>query len=86
MPTCSEKFTLNEVSEIDVYQELSNLRRKKAAGLDNFSPRLLKYAAYVLLKPLLHMINLSFKTGIVPTEWKVAKVMPVYKSGPLPTS
>ena len=28
------------------------------------------------------MINLSFKTGVVPTDWKEAKVVPVLKSGP----
>ena len=77
-PTCSEKFTLNGVSEIDVYQELDNLKRKKAAGIDNLPPGLLKDAAYVLAKPLTHLINLSFKVGMVPTYWKEAKVVPVY--------
>ena len=46
--TCSERFTLNGVTEIVVYQELNNLKRKKAAAIDDLPPGLLKDAAYVL--------------------------------------
>ena len=31
--------------------------------------------------PLLHIINLSFSTGVVPLEIKVAKTIPVFKAG-----
>eukprot|EP00794_Sanderia_malayensis_P000814 gene814-110_t len=31
--------------------------------------------------PLAHLINLSLKTSIFPTEWKAAKVIPTHKSG-----
>ena len=27
------------------------------------------------------VINLSLETGVVPSEWKVAKVIPLYKYG-----
>ncbi len=82
VPPCSEKFTLNEVSKADVYKELNKLKRKKATGLDNLPLGLLKHAASILTKPLTYVINLSIKTGMVPTDWKEAKVVPVYKSGP----
>ena len=44
---------------------------------------MLKDAALVLTKPLTFIINLSLETGVVPSEWKVAKVLPLYKSGSL---
>ena len=81
VPPCSEKIILNEVCEADVYKELNNLKRKKETGLDNLPPGLRKDAS-ILAKPLTHVINLSFKTVVVPTDWKEAKVVPVYKSGP----
>ena len=28
-----------------------------------------------------HLINLSIKSGVVPSEWKQAKVVPLFKSG-----
>ena len=32
---------------------------------------------------LTFIINFSLKSGVVPSEWKVAKVIPLYKSGSL---
>ena len=77
------QFTFKPVKELEIFKELKNLKRKKASGPDNFPPGLLKDAALVLTKPLTFIINLSLKTGVVPSEWKVAKVIPLYKSGSL---
>jgi len=77
------QFTFKAAKESDILKELKNLKQKKASGLDNFPPGLLKDAAYVLTTPLTFIINLSLKTGVVLSEWKVAKVIPLYKSGSL---
>lgn len=77
------QFTFRAVKESEIFKKLKNLKRKKATGLDNFPPGLLKDAAHVLTKPLTFIINLSLETGVVPGEWKVAKVTPLYKSGSL---
>ena len=71
------------MKESEILKELKNLKRKKASGLDNFPPGLLKDAAHVLTKPLTFIINFFIETGVVPSEWKVAKVIPLYKSGSL---
>ena len=34
-----------------------------------------------IVKPLLHIFNLSFKQGIVPAQLKIAKIIPIFKSG-----
>ena len=36
----------------------------------------------MLLCAYAHIINMSLSSGIVPTKWKIAKVIPLYKSGP----
>ena len=77
------QFTFKAVKESDILNELKSLKRKNASGLDNFPLGLLKDAAYALTTPLTFIINLSLKTGVVPSEWKVAKVIPLYKSGSL---
>ena len=77
------QFSFKAVKESEVLKELKNLKRIKASGLDNFPPGLLKDAALVLTKPLAFIINFSLETGVVPSEWKVAKVIPLYKSGSL---
>ena len=62
-------------------KELRSLKRKKASGADDIPPGLLKDASSVLAEPLAFIINLSLRTGTVPSDWKVAKVIPLYKSG-----
>ena len=75
------QFTFKAVKESDILIELINLKQEKVSGLDNFSSGLLKDVALVLTKRLTFIINLSLETGVVPRECKVAKVIPLYKSG-----
>ncbi len=77
-----DRFVVTEVSEAAVQKELSKLKRKNATGIDNLPPGMLKDAAPVLAKPLTHVINLSLKSGIVPTDWKIAKVIPLHNLVP----
>ena len=81
LPQVKEKFLFRSVKEEEILTELKNLKRKKATGLDNLPTGLLKDAAGVIAKPLTFIINLSLETGVVPTEWKMAKVIPIFKSG-----
>ena len=61
---------------------LQGLRASKASsGLDNISPRMLKDAAVVVAKPLTRIVNESLSQGTVPSEWKYAKITPLYKKG-----
>ena len=63
----------------EVKKIISNLKTNKAAGDDNVRPGLLKRCWESLTKPITHIINLSFSTGIVPDQLKLAKVIPVFK-------
>ena len=42
---------------------------------------MLKDSAKEIAVPLTHIINLSISTSTFPTNWKVARVTPIYKSG-----
>ena len=64
-----------------VLRKLCSLKTNKATGPDGIPARVLKECAHVLHKPLASLFTLSFKTGIVPSEWKCANVVPIYKSG-----
>ena len=41
----------------------------------------MKDCAKAISGPLTHLINLSLKSGVVPSDWKVAKVTPIHKGG-----
>ena len=40
----------------------------------------MKITINIIIEPLTHIINQSLKTGIVPSEMKIAKVIPIHKS------
>ena len=49
-------------------------------GLDEIPPLFLKDTAYAISKPLANIINCSLMSGVVPNDFKRARVVPVYKS------
>ena len=48
-------------------------------GLDELHLRMLRELAVVVAKPL--SIWQSWLTGDVPTDWRLANVMPIFKKG-----
>ena len=62
-------------------KELSRLKVTKASGPDGITARRLKDAAPVIAKPITYLVNLTISTGLIPTEWKDARVTPIFKSG-----
>ena len=58
---------------------LKNLNVNKATGPDVISGKILKNCCGSLAYPLSLIYRLSYNSGIVPKEWKVANVVPVYK-------
>jgi hypothetical protein len=77
----ANNFQFHQVPEQDILKELKHLNRKCATGLDHIPTCYLKDTAYVITKPLCYVINLSLQTGLFPSELKVARVTPIFKSG-----
>ena len=71
------------INESLVVKTLQGLKASKASGLDNISPhiRMMKDAAVVVAKPLTRIVNESLSQGTLPSEWKYAKITPLYKKG-----
>ena len=69
-------FKFELVNESLIVKTFQGLKASKASGLDNISPRMLKDAAVVVAKPLTRIVNES-----LPSEWKYAKISPLYKKG-----
>ena len=61
--------------------EIQSLKVKKSPGPDGIKPAIIKLACNYLVKPLTYLYNVSFSTGKMPDVWKVAKVIPIFKSG-----
>lgn len=79
-PPVTSTFYTTPVSEHDILLILSNLK-ESSPGPDELPPKLLKQLANIIKTPLTHSINLSLQHGYFPNELKVAKVVPIFKSG-----
>jgi len=53
----------------------------KASGIDNIPPILLKSCAHALVIPIHYLFTTSINNGLIPQEWKIHKIVPVFKSG-----
>lgn len=74
-------FRLEEVTEAEgrkIIRSLKSSKAKDAYGLDS---NFLKTNADHLIKPLTHLVNLSISQCAVPSQWKIAMVTPIFKSG-----
>jgi hypothetical protein len=72
----AEPVTSNEITET-----LKQLAPKKTADMNGISMHLIKLLSPELIVPLKHIFNLSLSEGTVPSQLKIAKVIPVFKSG-----
>ena len=52
-----------------------------SSGWDQILSKVVKLTYQNFIVPITHVMNLSIIDGVVPTELKVAKVVPIYKSG-----
>ena len=77
----NDKFKDLKFHEFDVMLLLKNINPSKAAGPDGIHGMVLKNCAPALAKPLTTMFNISFVSGCIPEDWKLASVVPVHKKG-----
>jgi len=80
-PKVTENFVLQDVSTGFVWKELTKLKLTKVTGLDGLTAKLLIDAAPVMARPITYLVNLTISTGVIPSEWKDARVTPIFKSG-----
>ena len=69
------------MDENEILDIVKNLYNKKSTGHDGISISVIKNSISAICKPLTHIIYTSFVTGIVPSQLKIAKATPVFKSG-----
>ena len=67
--------------ELSLENISSDLKSNSSAGHDELPSNILSTSLKAFLKPLMHIIDCSLITGIVPDNMKIAKITPVFKTG-----
>ena len=66
----------------EIQDTILSVQAGKASGPFSIPVSLLKSLNSIIAKPLEILCNLSFSSGTVADSFKMARVIPVYKSGP----
>ena len=66
-------------TESDVFISLSSLKPNKASGPDNLYSQVLINCAESLAKSLFLLFTQSMNTGTLPSDWRRAHIMPIFK-------
>jgi hypothetical protein len=69
------------VSCSEISDAINQLQIKKTIDVNGMSTHILSKFSLCLSYPLKHVLSLSLNNGIVPNQLKIAKVIPVFKSG-----
>ncbi|KFW85482.1 RNA-directed DNA polymerase from mobile element jockey, partial [Manacus vitellinus] len=64
-----------------VWDQLLQLDSCKSMGSDGIDPRILKELDDGTAQPLPMIFEQSWESGMVPADWKLAKVVPLLKKG-----
>ena len=83
MQNAKSEFTQFKLITVEkLYHLLSGLSSNKATGVDKISSKILRIASPIISNSLTYIFNQAVTLCSFPLEWKVAKVTPLYKSGP----
>ena len=72
---------LSPIDEREVISVVNGCKSKTSTDCDDIDFRLIKSVITSIVKPITHIFNLSFQTGTFPEKMKIAKVIPLFKSG-----
>ena len=79
--TFNQSIFLTLATEEEIIAIVEEFQLGKAAGYDNIPMSIIKQSINFISSPLAHIVNLSIMHGIVPDQMKIARVVPIFKSG-----
>ena len=76
----SQSIFLSATNEEEITM-CTKLLNNGSPGWDNISSKIIKTSCPLIIQPLTHIFNLSLSTGVFPDELKIARIIPLFKSG-----
>ena len=83
---CIDLSNITQMSDIqfkpeEIFKKLINLKISKSPGPDQIHPRVLKEIANEISPLLCTIFNNSIENAVLPCDWKIADVTPIFKKG-----
>ena len=78
--TCTNSIVIREVTYLQVRGVIISLNNS-TSGHNELPPIVAKTCINEFIEPITYMINESLKSGVFPSELKIARIIPIFKSG-----
>jgi exonuclease III len=78
-PNCIYNFEIQHVQEEDIEFNLKKLKLTTNTDILGMDCKLLRLGSHIISKDLSVLINMSVECDMVPSDWKIARVTPIYK-------
>ena len=69
-----------EFTKKEIFDAINQLKNNKSPGPDSITNEMLKSAKFFLVPAIIKLFNLVLTQQIIPAEWKVSIVTPIYKA------
>jgi len=82
-PLDSPVFSIgnNPITQSEILDAVKQLQAKKSLDHNGISMFFIKKVVNSVISPLHHCIQVSLQQGVFPSQLKIAKVVPIFKSG-----
>ena len=73
-------MSVEPATEKEISTVINNLKLG-SSGWDSISAKIVKWSQSAILSVITHVVNTSLSTGVFPNELKLARVVPLLKTG-----
>ena len=68
-----------DFTAVEIKLLISNLKSNKACGIDLIRNEFLRYCPFEMIEVITLLFNIVLQRGIIPSDWCVGLIMPLYK-------
>lgn len=80
-PHTINSIFLTPITKGELIKHIASLKNNSSPGQDGIRAETIKQTHLEIIPPLLHILNLILEKGIVPSDFKISIITPIYKSG-----
>ena len=68
------------ITETEILEAINGLRNDKSCGIDNIKNEHIKFTSQIMLPIYCKLFNVIFESGLIPENWSVGTIKPIFKN------